>query len=84
MWHDLLPFVKNQKPATDLCWYCQQRSLLLQRSVNQPDHQKSVAAKIMVSHLEQAKKEQSAYNEVCKNATNSIPVDAKLGPHEPC
>ena len=26
IWNDLLPFIKNQKLATDLCWYCQQRS----------------------------------------------------------
>ena len=41
IWNDLLPFIKNQKSATDLCWYCQQRSIQMQRSVNQPDSLKS-------------------------------------------
>ena len=41
IWNDLLPFIKNQKSATDLCWYCQQRFIQMQRSVNQPDSLKS-------------------------------------------
>ena len=41
IWNDLLTFIKNQKSATDLCWYCQQRSIQMQRSVNQPDSLKS-------------------------------------------
>ena len=66
IWHDLLPFIKNQKPATDLCWYCQQRSIQMQRSVNQPDSLKSLAAQEMIIHLDQAAKERSLYNNFCE------------------
>ena len=84
VWHDLLPFIKNQKPATDLCWYCQQRSLQMQRSVNQPDSEKSEAAREMMCHLEQAAKERSLYNSVCEEAKRSVSSDTALGPHDPC
>ena len=66
IWHDLLPFIKKQKPATDLCWYCQQRSIQMQRSVNQPDSLKSLAAQELIIHLDQAAKERSLYNNVCE------------------
>ena len=46
IWNDLLPFIKYHKSATDRCWYCQQRSIQMQRSVNQPDSLKSLVAPI--------------------------------------
>lgn len=84
IWQTLLPFVRSQKPATDLCWYCQQRSIQLQRCINQPDRQKSAAAQEMMVHLEQAAKERSLYNSVVEEVRRSLPPDSALMPNSPC
>ena len=84
IWQQLLPFVRNQKPATDLCWYCQQRSLQMQRSVNLQDHEKSKAATEMLAHLNDAAKERSLYTSLCEEARRQMPQDIPTGPRECC
>ncbi|KAK3793456.1 hypothetical protein RRG08_061423 [Elysia crispata] len=84
LWNNLLPFITNLKPATDLCWYCQQRSVQMQRSVNLPIEKKSEAAKEMLSHLEDATKERSLYNSVLEEVRRNLPDSLQLSPHENC
>ena len=87
LWNELTPFVTNLKPATDLCWYCQQRSVQLQRSVNQPMEKKSEAARQMMDHLNDATVERSLYNNVIDEAKSNLPEDIveqrKLEAHQP-
>ena len=45
LWDKLLPFMTNLKPATDLCWYCQQRSVQMQRCVNLQSDKKDQGSK---------------------------------------
>ncbi|GFS19687.1 hypothetical protein ElyMa_001550900 [Elysia marginata] len=56
----------------------------MQRSINQPDSEKSDAAKEIVAHLEQAAKERSLYqyNSVRQKAQNSVSAGSKLKAHE--
>ena len=84
LWNRFLPFITNLKPATDLCWYCQQRSVHMQRSVNLPTDKKSKAAKEMLDHLEDAAKERSLYNAVIQEVKVNLPDGIYLGPHEEC
>ena len=51
----------------------------MQRSGNQPDSEKSEAAREMVCHLEKAAKERSLYNSVCEEAKRSVSSDTTLG-----
>ncbi|XP_071490311.1 uncharacterized protein [Diadema antillarum] len=66
LWNDLLPYVVVAKPATDLCWTCQQNNSLITKQVNVPEEQKTEALRQQELHLLQAKTERDAYNAACK------------------
>ncbi|XP_011662879.2 uncharacterized protein LOC105437692 [Strongylocentrotus purpuratus] len=90
LWSDLLSYVVVAKPATDLCWTCQQNNNLITRQVNVPDEEKTEALRRQEEHLLEAQRERDAYRTACqaskavarehsikklgKNAANSKPV----------
>ena len=61
LWNELMPLVTILKSATDHSWYCQQRSVQLQRSFNQPMEKKSEAERQMMDHLNDATIERFLY-----------------------
>ena len=52
------------KPTIDLCWTCQQNTVLMQRSANLPEGEKSERLKAAEKHLDAAREEQSYYHKV--------------------
>ena len=41
IWQKQLPNVIIGKPMTDLCWYCQKHTALIQRAINRPEEEKT-------------------------------------------
>ena len=41
IWQKLLPNIIVGKPMTDLCWYCQKHTSLIQRAMNRPEEDKT-------------------------------------------
>ena len=41
LWQKLLPNIIVGKPMTDLCWYCQRHTTLIQRAMNRPEEDKT-------------------------------------------
>ena len=66
LWNDLVPYVVICRPMTDLCHTCQKNNTKIYRSSNLPENQKSQLLKEMESHLLNAERERSLY----QNASN--------------
>ena len=75
LWRQLLPFITTMRPATDLCWFCQKNSVLMLRSANSPDSEKSQAARDALDHLDKARQERSFYQQCCAESRASLPAD---------
>ena len=41
IWNQFVPLIIVTKPASDLCWVCQQNSTLIMRSANKSEEEKS-------------------------------------------
>ncbi len=41
IWNQFVPLIVVTKPASDLCWVCQQNSTLIMRSANKSEEEKS-------------------------------------------
>ena len=72
LWSELCPQISVMKPASDLCFVCQQNSYLIMKSVNLPEHVKSARLIDAQHHLELAKKQRDDYNSQCKKAAESF------------
>ena len=50
-WQHVLPHISISKPATNLCFTCQQNSMALQRSVCLPEEEKAQRLQVAQDHL---------------------------------
>jgi len=75
VWKEILPYIVTAKPATDLCFTCQQNNSLIVRSVNMPESIKSQRLSEAQEHLGRAHTERGHYNSQCKDlcSTDSNP-----------
>ena len=65
LWNKQLPYIGVIKPATDLCWECQQNVSLVQKSTNLSEEEKSSRLQTAQKHLELARKQREHYNTEC-------------------
>ena len=72
IWNELCPYVSVMKPATDLCFTCQQNAGLLMRSANLSEEVKSHRLQEAQQHLTQAKLQRQHYNDQCSLAKLSL------------
>lgn len=84
LWHKLLPFIRTTKPASDLCWTCQQGTRKLMEAQNKADECKQQILKELQTHQQIVKQEREYYNEVCKKVKNQLPANATLTKNAPC
>ena len=70
----MCPCVSVMKPATDLCFDCQQNATLLMRSANLPESVKSQRLEDAQKHLSLAKLQRHHYNDQCGLAKQSLEV----------
>lgn len=69
IWKDVLPHISTMKPASDLCFECQQLMSLIMRSAHLSEDEKSERLRNAERHLQSAKAERQWYNgqiEECK------------------
>ena len=65
LWSKQLLYINVMKPATDLCWDCQQNMALVQRSGNLSEEEKSVRLQAAQNHILLARKQRDHYNAEC-------------------
>ena len=69
--HSLCPHITVMKPASDLCFTCQQNINLLMRSVNLSESERFQNAQL---HLQRAHVQRQDYNDQCKKAYDDLAV----------
>lgn len=86
LWRTLLPFVAVMKPATDLCWMCQQGASKIKRCSEKGnnDDEKAAAISEYSEHLAKARQERSVYTAACESSKRTLSVDEKLDHHPAC
>ena len=89
LWDQFHPNVVISKPATDLCFTCQQNTNKLQRAANLSDSEKSECVKAHQDHLNCAQSEREYYRNSCVNSKNALePIDTETAldreSHEAC
>jgi len=88
LWNEVIPWVVIAKPATDLCWKCQQNNNAILKASNVPDEDKAQLLLDQLKHLEKAKKEREYYKMQCQlskeNLQTSFPNFSPFQPHQPC
>ncbi|RUS74217.1 hypothetical protein EGW08_018023 [Elysia chlorotica] len=84
LWKTLLPFISTMRPATDLCWTCQEGASKVAKASNHPEETKSAALKAMEEHLVRVTTERSYLNEVIKRAKGNVDLPPTLGPNGNC
>ena len=72
IWGELCPYIAAMKPATDLCFTCQQNSSLLMKSAAMPDSVKSQRLHDAQTHLDKARTQREYYNEQCSKAKDAL------------
>ena len=78
LWDQFHPNVVISKPATDLCFTCQQNTNKLQRAANLSDREKSECVKAHQDHLNCAQSEREYYRNSCINSENALgPIDTE-------
>ena len=78
LWDQFHPNVVISKPATDLCFTCQQNTNKLQRAANLSDREKSECVKAHQDHLNCAQSEREHYRNSCINSKNALgPIDTE-------
>ena len=84
IWREATPFIVTMRPATDLCWYCQQAQKKLAEGGRLNDQVKQDIHRKADEHLKQASAEREYYRNVCEQAKQTIPPNLTVGNHEPC
>jgi len=80
LWNEVIPWVVIAKPATDLCWKCQQNNNAILKASNVPDEDKAGLLMDQLKHLEDAKKEREYYKTVPVVKRKSSRIFPKLQP----
>lgn len=75
LWNQLCPYVAVMKPATDLCFVCQQNANFLMKAANLPDTVKSDKLTEVQTHLSNARSQRLHYNKQCESAKNALEKD---------
>ena len=75
VWNEILPYIVTARPATDLCFVCQQNNRLIAKSANMPDHIKSQRLQQAQEHVDRAHAERMMYNSQCKQSSTSTETD---------
>ncbi|XP_034779473.2 uncharacterized protein LOC117405962 [Acipenser ruthenus] len=68
LWRTLVPYIRNTRPMTDLCWTCQKNNSAIYRSVNISDEKKSERLQNQQAHLNKVTLERSLYQEMVRAA----------------
>ena len=71
LWSQLTPHVAVMKPASDLCFICQQNNQLIMKAVNMPDVVRKQRYDNASQHLELARAGRYYYREQCNEAEAS-------------
>ena len=72
LWQKFLPNMVMMRPATDLCWTCQQNSGQILRSSNLDEEQKSQLLLRAQLHLSKAKSEREFYKQCCNESKTTV------------
>jgi len=72
LWNEVIPWVVIAKPATDLCWKCQQNNNAILKASNVPDEDKAQLLLDQLEHLEKAKKEREYYKMQCQLSKENL------------
>ena len=81
IWQDLHPSIGTMKPATDLCFECQQFMTRIVRSAHLSEDEKSSRLHEAETHLKLAREERKLYNEQikqCKEVFNQGSVPSTM------
>ena len=65
-----LPYIVTAKPATDLCFTCQQNTRLIAKPVNLPEHLKTDRIQKAQQQLDRAHKEREFYGQQCQRGAS--------------
>ena len=79
LWNETIPHIVTAKPATDLCFTCQQNNRLIMRSVNLPDSVKYAKLQESLKHLRRAHAEREYYNLQCKDGEKEWKAHVESG-----
>ena len=71
VWKEALPFIGTMKPATDLCFDCQQNITRISRSAHLPIEEKSQRLQAAEAHLTLARTERQNYNQQIEAAKDT-------------
>ena len=85
-WKALHPNIVTARPMTDLCWTCQKNNILIYRSANVAEADKSERLLQQEQHLRVVKEERSFYNEMVRRAKDvcrQLEV-SQLSANSPC
>ena len=72
IWNELCPHIAAMKPATDLCYTCQQNANLLIKAANMPESIKSQRLQDAQKYLDLARVQRQQYNVQCATAKDSM------------
>ena len=81
IWNETCPYIAVMKPATDLCFDCQQNPSLLMRAANMSEAIKSQRLEDAQRHLSLARKQRHHYNEQCKFAKQLLDTSELSPPY---
>ena len=85
-WKALHPNIVTARPMTDLCWTCQKSNILIYRSANIAEADKSERLLQQEQHLRVVREERSFYNEMVRRAKDvcrQLEV-SELSANSPC
>ncbi|XP_072015693.1 uncharacterized protein [Amphiura filiformis] len=68
VWLRLCPNIIRCKPATDLCWVCQQNQAIVSMSSNLPENEKAERCRNQLNHLAHVDEERELYRQMVKDA----------------
>ena len=75
LWSQLCPYITVMKPATDLCFECQENTSLLMKAANMPESMKSKRISHAQKHISLAQMQRQHYNDQCEQAKRALEVN---------
>lgn len=88
LWEELIPWVVIAKPATDLCWECQQNNNKIFKNANRSEEEKMITLGDQMKHLDNANAEREYYKSQCAQAkedlSSNFPDFSPFEQYQPC
>ena len=86
LWKQLVPYVVTSKPLSDLCWTCQKNNILVYRSANLAEPEKSERLQAQEAHLRRAVQQREVYRGMVKESREFLEVAGikELRESRPC